>query len=69
MIEATNNRTNVTQNETTERLGGRVQDISYWKFEVERAIQDISSNVPIFFIFHGALSFETDAAAWQRQVN
>ena len=23
-------------------MGNRVQDISYWKFEVERAIQDIT---------------------------
>ena len=27
----------------TERLGNRVQDISYWKFELERSIQDISA--------------------------
>ena len=43
MIDATNRKTNNTQNEVTEQLGGRVQDISYWKFEVERTIQDITS--------------------------
>ena len=43
LIDATNQRTNNTQNEVTERLGGRVQDISYWKFELERAINDISA--------------------------
>ena len=43
MIDATNQKTNNTQNEVTERLGGRVQDISYWKFELERAISDISA--------------------------
>ena len=44
LIDATNTRTNHTQNEVTERLGGRVQDISYWKFELERTIADLSSN-------------------------
>ena len=44
LIDATNTRTNHTQNEVTERLGGRVQDISYWKFELERTINDLSSN-------------------------
>jgi len=43
LIDATNTRTNHTQNEVTERLGGRVQDISYWKFELERTIADLSS--------------------------
>ena len=43
LIDATNQKTNNTQNEVTERLGGRVQDISYWKFELERAISDISA--------------------------
>ena len=50
MIDATNRKTNNTQNEVTEQLGGRVQDISYWKFEVERTIQDITSkciHIPI----------------------
>ena len=44
LIDATNTRTNHTQNEVTERLGGRVQDISYWKFELERTINDLTSN-------------------------
>ena len=43
LIDATNQRTNNTQNEVTERLGNRVQDISYWKFELERSISDISA--------------------------
>lgn len=45
LIDATNTKTNHTQNEVTERLGSRVQDISYWKFELERSINDISGNL------------------------
>ena len=50
MIDATNRKTNNTQNEVTEQLGGRVQDISYWKFEVERTIQDITSESMHIFL-------------------
>lgn len=43
LISATTEKANRTQTDVTERLGERVQDVSYWKFELERAIQDITS--------------------------
>ena len=39
MIAATEQKSNTTQNDVTEKLGERVQNINYWKFELERGIQ------------------------------
>ena len=39
LIAATERKSNTTQNDVTEKLGERVQNINYWKFELERGIQ------------------------------
>ena len=39
MIAATEKKSNTSQNDVTEKLGERVQNINYWKFELERGIQ------------------------------
>ena len=39
LIAATEKKSNTTQNDVTEKLGERVQNINYWKFELERGIQ------------------------------
>ncbi len=44
LIHNTNTCANSTQNDVTSRLGERVQDINYWKFEVERTIQDMAGS-------------------------
>ena len=40
LIAATENKAYTSQNDVTEKLGERVQNISYWKFELERGIED-----------------------------
>ena len=42
MILSSTTKANRTQTDVTEKLGERVQNISYWKFELERAIQDLT---------------------------
>jgi len=37
----TEETTNKTQTEVTKKLGERIQDINFWKFELEREIQDV----------------------------
>ena len=54
MIAATEQKSNTTQNDVTEKLGERVQNINYWKFELERGIQgkltgDFLIKVTIYF--------------------
>ena len=39
LIAATERKSNTSQNDVTEKLGERVQNINYWKFELERGIQ------------------------------
>jgi len=39
LIAATEKKSNTSQNDVTEKLGERVQNINYWKFELERGIQ------------------------------
>ena len=39
LIAATEQKSNTTQNDVTEKLGERFQNINYWKFELERGIQ------------------------------
>ena len=40
LIAATEKKAYTSQNDVTEKLGERVQNISYWKFELERGIED-----------------------------
>ena len=49
LISDCTTRANRTQNDVTEKLGERIQDVNYWKFELERGIQDITSEmIPLF---------------------
>lgn len=43
LMTSSTTKANSTQNEVTEKLGERAQTVSYWKFELERAIQDMIS--------------------------
>ena len=43
LISHCTTRANRTQNDVTEKLGERIQDVSYWKFELERGVQDMTS--------------------------
>ena len=45
MIAATEKKSNTSQNDVTEKLGERVQNINYWKFELERGIQGKHSRI------------------------
>ncbi|XP_059086339.1 tektin-4-like isoform X2 [Tigriopus californicus] len=47
LIASSTTKSNRTQTEVTERLGERVQSISYWKFELERGIQDMTSEIDL----------------------
>lgn len=40
-INETETTTNKTQAEVTKKLGERIQDINFWKFELEREIRDV----------------------------
>ncbi|XP_029647027.1 tektin-4-like [Octopus sinensis] len=39
--------TKKTQDDMTKKLGERIQDISFWKFELERAIQDMQDEIDL----------------------
>ena len=41
LIQSSQNKTNSTQSEVTERLGERLQNINLWKFELEKTIRDM----------------------------
>ena len=41
LIHSSQNKTNSTQAEVTERLGERLQNINLWKFELEKTIRDM----------------------------
>ena len=41
LIQSSQNKTNSTQVEVTERLGERLQNINLWKFELEKTIRDM----------------------------
>ena len=41
LIQSSQNKTNSTQAEVTERLGERLQNINLWKFELEKTIRDM----------------------------
>ena len=45
LIHATNTRANSTQNDVTHKLGERVQNINFWKFDLDRTIQDMTGNI------------------------
>ena len=62
LIAATDRKSNTTQNDVTEKLGERVQNINYWKFELERGIQGmvvISCNVQVVICTTYSLSSYT----------
>jgi hypothetical protein len=42
LIHNTNTKANTTQNDVTSKLGERVQNINFWKFDLESTIQDMS---------------------------
>merc|ERR1712179_274163 len=42
-INETETTTNKTQTEVTKKLGERIQDINFWKFELQREIGDVIS--------------------------
>lgn len=46
-INETESTTNKTQSEVTKKLGERIQDINFWKFELEREIQDVISETDL----------------------
>ena len=52
MIAATERKSNTTQNDVTEKLGERVQNINYWKFELERGIQGTFMDRYVALILH-----------------
>ena len=63
LIAATEKKAYTSQNDVTEKLGERVQNISYWKFELERGIEDtrrksflIHWNLSEEVLFHALLS-------------
>ncbi len=43
LINSSTTKANRTQTDVTEKLGERIQGINYWKFELERGIQDMTS--------------------------
>ena len=45
LISDCTTKANRTQNDVTEKLGERIQDVNYWKFELERGIQDMTSEI------------------------
>ena len=45
LISACTTKANRTQNDVTEKLGERLQDVNYWKFELERGVQDMTSEL------------------------
>ena len=55
LIAATEKKAYTSQNDVTEKLGERVQNISYWKFELERGIEDTRRKS---FLIHWNLSEE-----------
>ena len=50
LINFTQTRTNSTQNEVTERLGERLQNINLWKFELEKAVRDTAAEIELLVV-------------------
>ncbi|KAL5018557.1 hypothetical protein ScPMuIL_004279 [Solemya velum] len=46
-VNETEATTNKTQAEVTKKLGERIQDINFWKFELEREIQDVIAETDV----------------------
>ena len=44
-MNASTTKANRTQNDVTEKLGERIKDVNYWKFELERGIQDMTGEM------------------------
>lgn len=64
LIASSTTKSNRTQTEVTEKLGERVQSISYWKFELERGIQDMTSKENTSIQNHKVTHYGNEVAAW-----
>ena len=49
-MNSTQTRTNATQNEVTERLGERLQNINLWKFELEKTTRDMTAEIELLVV-------------------
>ena len=49
-MNATQTRTNATQNEVTERLGERLQNVNLWKFELEKTTRDMTAEIELLMV-------------------
>ena len=50
LMNSTQTRTNATQNEVTERLGERLQNINLWKFELEKTTRDMTAEIELLVV-------------------
>ena len=50
LMSSTQTRTNATQNEVTERLGERLQNINLWKFELEKTTRDMTAEIELLMV-------------------
>ena len=49
-MNSTQTRTNATQNEVTERLGERLQNVNLWKFELEKTTRDMTAEIELLVV-------------------
>ena len=49
-MNSTQTRTNATQNEVTERLGERLQNVNLWKFELEKTTRDMTAQIELLVV-------------------
>jgi len=61
LIHSTQNKTNSTQAEVTERLGERLQNINLWKFELEKAIRDMTGEIELLNVEKRRLEYGIQA--------
>jgi hypothetical protein len=50
LMNSTQTRTNATQNEVTEWLGERLQNINLWKFELEKTTRDMTAEIELLVV-------------------
>jgi len=61
LIHSSQNKTNSTQTEVTERLGERLQNINLWKFELEKAIRDMTAEIELLTVEKRRLEYAVQA--------
>jgi len=61
LMNSTQMRTNTTQNEVTERLGERLQNINLWKFELEKTTRDMTAEIELLIVEKRRLEYGIQA--------